>query len=120
MDVSYKCAHLQAPLTPNNRFFIGSRRPNGQKAENKQIMEKLNVILYAFFGVVRFCFLGYGSNLQMKSYYSSFTTKPSPSVFYSCKQYLAGVVKCKALLHQLGRCVAQLLLADAVSLQSLE
>lgn len=48
MEVGYKCAHLQAPLTPNNRFF-GCRRPNGQKAENKPVMEKLNVILYAFF-----------------------------------------------------------------------
>lgn len=47
MEIGYKYAHLQAPLTPNKPFCFGRRHPNGQKTENKQIMEKLNVILHA-------------------------------------------------------------------------
>lgn len=72
------------------------------------------------FDLLQFCFLDYGSNPHMKSCYSSFTTKPSPNGFYRCKQYLVSVVKFKALLHQLGRCVTQLLSADAAGLQSFE
>ena len=72
------------------------------------------------FDLLQFCFLDYGSSPPMKSCCSSFTTKPCPDGFYSCKQYLVSVVKCKVLLHQLDRCVAQLLSADAMGLQSLE
>lgn len=76
--------------------------------------------LQSLIDLLQFCFLDDSKNPHMKSHSSSFTAKPYPNGFYSCKQYLVSFVKCKALLHQLGRCFTQLLSADAVGLQSLE
>lgn len=68
------------------------------------------------FDFLQFCFLDDGKTPHMESHSSSFTAKRYPNGFYSCKQYLVSVVKCKVLLHQLGRCFTQLLSADAVGL----
>jgi len=64
MEIGYKYAHLQAPLTPNKPFCFGCRRPNGQKnREQADHGEAQRDPSRLSFDLVQFCFLGYTATL---------------------------------------------------------